>query len=135
MYTRVVYLMILVIGIGIGISVTYFQFHSNSMKYLDNNQLLERVFVYSNTLISDDNYACEGKRANTVGSVIASLLALNEINKVNMLTYGCFSDTCSVSVSSCQPWQDQECSTRYLKFNLDNDNKIKPNTFSCLDMP
>lgn len=94
---------------------------------------------YSNEPISPHNYACEGKPLKTVGSVVASLLELNKINKVNMLAYGCFndgsSDSCTISVSGCSHWQNSECSSRILKFNIDSNSNIKPNTFSCIDVP
>ncbi|WP_065187574.1 hypothetical protein [Shewanella woodyi] len=135
MLTRLIYLIIFIVGITLGASSTYLYFHDNSEQRPDTHELIEKILKYSNIPISADNNACEGKAVKTVGSVVASLLELNKMNKVNMLTYGCFGNSCTVSVSSCQPWQDSECSSRFLKFNVDSSNEIKPNTFSCFDMP
>lgn len=135
MFSRMIYLVFLVIGVGIGITATYLNFHTHYQKKLDNHEMLENILKHSSSLISDENYACDGKLVKTVGSVVASLLELNAMNQINMLTYGCFNDTCTMSVSNCKPWQDQECSTRFLKYNIDKSNKIKLNTFSCFDMP
>ncbi|HDY7997967.1 TPA: hypothetical protein ACGUON_004565 [Vibrio vulnificus] len=130
-----IYLVFFVVGVTFGVLLTYVHFYENLQQGSDTHELMERVLEYSNVPISADNYACEGKPLRTVGSVVASLLEFNKINKVNTLTYGCFSDSCTISVSSCQPWRDSECSSRFLKFNIENNNEINPDTFSCIDMP
>ncbi|WP_282175942.1 hypothetical protein [Vibrio nereis] len=132
---KLMYLTIFFIGVTSGVSGSYVYFYVNKQQASETSELMERILEYSNTSILSDNYACEGKQVKTVGSVVASLLELNKINKVNMLTYGCFKDICTVSVSNCQPWKGRECSSRFLKFNIDRSNEIKPNTFSCFDMP
>ncbi len=130
-----IYLVFFVVGVTFGVLLTYVHFYENLQHGSDTHELMERVLEYSNVPISADNYACEGTPLRTVGSVVASLLEFNKINKVNMLTYRCFSDSCTISVSSCQPWRDSECSSRFLKFNIENNNEINPDTFSCIDMP
>ena len=134
MLHKILYPLIFVSGILIGCCMSYMHFYDDSEQYSD-IVLLEKIFNYSNSTISDENNRCEGKPVKTVGDVVASLLELNTINKVNMLAYGCFNDTCSMSVSACPPWQESECSSRFLKFNIDNRNKIKANTFICFDIP
>ncbi|MCR9906961.1 hypothetical protein NB545_05695 [Vibrio campbellii] len=129
------YLVVFGVGVTCGVLLTYAHFYENLQQKSDTHELMERVLEYSNVPISADNYACEGKPLRTVGSAVASLLEFNKSNRLNMLTYGCFSDSCTISVSSCQPWRDSECSSRFLKFNIANNSEINPDTFSCIDMP
>ena len=135
MLNRIGYLLILAFGFALGASVTYVCFYDFSQQAPNAQERLESVLAHSNSLISDDNYSCDGKREDTVGSVVASIIELNQLNKVNMLTYGCYTDTCTISVSTCKPCQDSECSSRFLRFAIDGESNIKPDTFTCLDIP
>jgi len=135
MLNRMVYLLVFVSGLMLGVGSCYFYFYQASNQYLGENELVEKVISYADTSILDENYACEGKPVKTVGAVVASLIELNTINKVDSLVSGCFEDTCTMSVSDCSPWEGSECSTRFLKVNLDSNHQIKPTTFTCFDMP
>ena len=125
----------LIVGVVLGVSVTYVSFYSDSYQRSDTNDLMVKILEHSNTSISDDNYSCEGVAVKTVGAVVASLLENNKINKVNNLKYGCLENTCRMSVSSCQPWQSNECSSRFLTFNINSNNEVEKNSFNCFDMP
>jgi len=132
---KIIYFLMLILGIALGSLFTWINTYAEIHNFYDEYELLERTLAYSNTSISDENNSCEGPPVKTVGAVIASLLELNKINNRNMLTYGCFNDTCSMSITMCTPWKDFECSSRFLKFNVDSDNTILPSTFMCFDMP
>jgi hypothetical protein len=132
---KTIYLIILVFGLMVGTALSWVYFYTHSQANSDNQQLLENLLQYANTAITNDNYACTGKPVKTVGATIASLLELNSTSKINSLSYGCFKETCTVSVTSCAPWQTNECSSRFLTFTIDGSNNIQPNTFSCFDLP
>ena len=40
-----------------------------------------------------------------------------------------------MSISDCKPWQGSECSSRFLKFDLNKMGKIDVGSFTCFDMP
>ena len=42
---------------------------------------------------------------------------------------------CWISVNECNLWQDTECSVRILRFDLDEEDQILPDSFVCLDVP
>ena len=135
MLNKIIYVLILIVGIALGSLFTWINTYTEIQNSHDDQELLEKILAYSNTSISDENNSCEGQPVTTVGAAVASLLELNKVNKRNMLTYGCFSDTCSMSITMCKPWKDFECSSRFLKFNIDADKKILPSTVMCFDMP
>ena len=98
-------------------------------------ELLEEMLSYSEIVISEEHYSCEGKPVKTVGAVVASLLESNNSHTRNILSYGCYGLVCTMSVSNCKPWQESECGSRYLKFNLNNVGNIEASSFTCFDMP
>jgi len=94
---------------------------------------------YSNILIPAKNFNCEGvaftgSRA-TVGDVMASMMNSNLTSTRNQQSFECIENVCTLSISDCKPWQSSECSTRFLKYELDQQQKIKPNSFNCIDVP
>ncbi len=99
------------------------------------HQFLESVLNYSTVEITDDNYSCYGEQSKTVGGVIASLLEFNNRQERNSLSYGCYNLVCTMSISDCKPWQESECSSRFLKFELNKEDKINIDTFTCFDIP
>ena len=99
------------------------------------HQFLENVLNHSAVKITDDNYSCYGEQSKTVAGVIASLLEINNRNERNFLSYGCYNLVCSMSISDCKPWQASECSSRFLKFDLNKMGKIDVGSFTCFDMP
>lgn len=98
-------------------------------------ELLEEMLSYSEIVISEEHYSCEGKPVKTVGAVVASLLESNNSHTRNVLSYGCYGLVCTMSVSNCKPWQESECGSRYLKFNLNSAGDIEASSFTCFDMP
>lgn len=126
---------IFLLGAATGLFSAWVCSYRESPPAADQQRLLENVMRYASTEIAAEHYACEGSPVTTVGAVIASLLEMNNTTSRNRLSYGCYNGVCTLSVSSCKPWQDQECSTRFLKFELDSQQRILPESFSCLDMP
>jgi len=96
---------------------------------------LSELLIHSNVSIDNQQFACEGLKENSVGAVVASLLEANHSYPLNRLNYGCYQDYCSLSVSSCLPWQSSECSERFLRFKRDLSRQIEPQSFSCFDVP
>jgi len=126
---------LLILGIILGGVSVFMYFHKTNYQDYVYSGLVEKVLKYSNQMITDENNSCEGEPINTVGDVVASLLEMNKYNKVNMLSYGCFNDTCTMSLSTCQPWDGEECSSRFLKFNINEQSEIRADSFVCFDMP
>lgn len=96
---------------------------------------LSELLAHANTPIDNQQFACEGLGENSVAAVVASLLEANNSYPLNRLNYGCYQDYCSLSVSSCLPWQSSECSERFLRFKRDSSLLIEPQSFSCFDVP
>jgi len=96
---------------------------------------IEDVLKYSSTPITEANFSCEGDTAHNVGAVIASMMELNNTYKRNMLSFGCYQNICTLMLSSCMPWQWEECGNRILKFEIDDSSQIQTSTFSCIDIP
>jgi len=126
---------VFLLGTATGLFSAWVCSYRESPPAAEQQPLLENVVRYASTEIAAENYACEGRPVTTVGAVIASLLEINNTTSRNRLSYGCYNEVCTLSVSSCKPWQDQECSTRFLKFERDSQQQILPDSFSCLDMP
>ncbi|MCL1036104.1 hypothetical protein L2750_02900 [Shewanella submarina] len=124
-----------VVGIGVGVICQWLSSYGEIEPVTGNNLPLEKVLNYANVQISDDNYACEGKRARTVGAVVASLVEFNARHSRNMLSLGCSEGICTLSYTDCKPSQIHECSSRILKFHTDTAGKIDRSTFSCIDLP
>jgi hypothetical protein len=128
---------ILLLGFGvlIGSGVTWVASYYPLLEKPQDKIELGEVLKYSNTIITKDNYSCEGEIQETVGDVVASIIDLNSQHKRNNLSFGCYGDTCALAVSNCMPWQNQECGNRILRFNIDSNDEILESTFTCIDMP
>ena len=129
------YILLLATGIAIGATVSWVNSWYPDRSYVRDKITLGDVLKYSNVLISDDNFSCEGDVKHDVGSVTGSIIELNNLHKRNMLSFGCYQNICTLSVSSCMPWQDQECGNRILKFDINAANEIDTASFTCLDIP
>ncbi len=130
-----IYLIILFVGILIGSSYVWISSYSDTSGNYENTIELEKVLKYSNTQIKDNNFSCEGETGRTVGAVIGSIYDINNHNIRNMVSLSCFNNTCVVSISNCKPWQSQECGSRHLTFEIDNEKEIDSTTFKCIDVP
>ncbi len=129
------YSSIIIVSFFFGSMISWSYSYYPHLNYIQDKIKIEDILKYSNTSISKDNFACEGKVKYNVGSVVGSIIELNNLNKRNMLTFGCFENTCTIMVTNCMPWINQECGSRILKFNIDNKNKIISTSFNCIDMP
>ncbi len=119
----------------IGGGIVWVISHGEYEALADQREFIESILYNSEIEISQDNNSCEGKPVKTVGAVVASLLESNSTHKRNTLTYGCYESVCTMSVSNCKPWQESECGSRFLKFNINKQGIIDVSTFSCFDMP
>ncbi len=128
-------ILLLVVGASFGAIIMWVNSYYPPAPYSQDAAAFANILKHSNVSISDDNYSCEGKPVTTVGAVFGSIIEFNNLYKRNMLSYGCINNTCALSVSSCMPWQSQECGSRILKFEIDENNVIQTNTFACIDMP
>lgn len=126
----------LIIGIIIGSFTVYIQSYQNIIEQPPTPTIsLGELFKHTNTIISEDNYSCEGPKLETVGDVMASIYERSLYKARNMFAFGCYEQTCSLSETSCKPWQSSECGSRILRFELSKQNKIDKESFTCLDMP
>ena len=128
---------IVLIGIGaiIGGSVMWISSYYPKSEYVDDKISIADILGHSRIAISKSNFSCQGTVDANVGSVVGSIIELNSVNKRNMLSFGCFQNICTLVVASCAPWQNEECGSRFLKFEIDDANKIQSDTFSCIDIP
>ncbi len=126
---------ILFLGIAIGwlCSWVYSYFPSHNESNLDVN--LDDIFKFSNTIIESHNYSCEGDDNRIVGAVLGSIFQSNIDNTRNTVSLDCFENKCGLIFNYCKPWQSQECGSRILRFDLNNDDEIIPESFVCIDLP
>jgi hypothetical protein len=100
---------------------------------------IAHLLRYSNTLIKAENFNCDYVELTgikpTVGNVVASMVSSNLGYIRNRHSFQCFENNCTFSLTDCLPWQATECSTRFLKYELDNKLRIKPESFNCFDVP
>lgn len=128
-------LFLLAVGAAIGSAATWTNSYKIKAATFEEEVSIEKLLAHSTIEITDSNYACEGKPLKTVGAVVASIIEYNNLSTRNRLSYGCVNNTCSLSISSCKPWQLEECGDRILKFDINDQNGIKLHTFACIDMP
>lgn len=100
---------------------------------------LSQLIRYANIPMPPENFSCEFSGViglkPTVGNVVASIISSNLTTMRNRQSFGCFENTCSLSISNCQPWQSNECSERFLRYEIDKQGVINPKTFACFDVP
>ena len=128
-------ILLVALGVLIGACFMWVNSYYPPLKYTKDKVGLQNILKYSSTIMTKDNYSCEGETKETVGDVVASIIEINNRYKRNMLSQGCYNDTCTLSVTNCMPWQNQECGSRILRFNINKENVIKESTFTCIDMP
>lgn len=135
MKKTLIYAALILLGVIIGGSISWFLSYYPSYDYNHDKITIEDILKHSNVTMTKNNFACEGELKQNVASVIGSILELNNLNKRNMLSFGCFQNICTIMVSNCMPWQSQECGSRILKVYINKKNEIQPDTFSCIDIP
>lgn len=135
MRNSIVLILGLVMGIAVGAVAAWVTSYLPVDRENGEEDVLKKLLAHSSVEISPDNNACEGEPLKTVGDAMASLIAMNATTVRNRLSYGCYNSVCTVSVSECKPWEESECSTRFLKVDLDSDGSIDASSFACFDMP
>ena len=121
-------------GLFIGFTLFWIKSHT-TVNINDKNIMLTQIIKSSGTTITPENFSCEGDTESTVGAVAASILEYNLIYDRNRVSLGCFEKICNLSVSYCPPWKTVECGSRLLKFEIDENNRIQEESFTCIDMP
>jgi hypothetical protein len=100
-----------------------------------NQHSFTEIIPYINHRIPKENLsACYEFNGQTVGDVLASVIDLNRINKINKMHFNCIEQTCFIGTSSCNKYKSSECGSRVLQFDRVN-NKIIESSFQCLDIP
>ncbi|CCO45517.1 conserved hypothetical protein [Vibrio nigripulchritudo SOn1] len=100
----------------------------------ESDALLSQVLKHANVPLRQEQRACY-YNSETVGDVVASLVSNNMQNHINRLDAGCFEQTCTISLSSCLPWETSECDQTLLKYETAQNGSIKPETFQCISIP
>lgn len=135
MRNSVVLILGLIVGIAVGAGAGWVTLYLPADREIGEEEVLKKLLEHSTVEISPDNNVCEGEPLKTVGDAMASLIAMNAKTVRNRLSYGCYNGVCTVSVSECLPWEESECSTRFLKVDLDSEGSIDASSFTCFDMP
>ncbi|QDP01181.1 hypothetical protein [Thalassotalea sp. PS06] len=94
---------------------------------------VEQILEHANVAISANN--CEGESLETVGDVMASILEINQSSRINRTGLSCDEIHCWYSISECNPWQSNECGSRLLRFEVNQDKTIVASSFQCLEIP
>lgn len=103
------------------------------------SEQLALLLSYSHTPIPAENFNCAAIPLTgltpTVGNVLASMMSANLTFVRNQQSLDCIGNVCSLSITDCKPWQSSECSTRFLRYEIDKHQRIKSNSFNCIDVP
>jgi hypothetical protein len=108
---------------------------------LDENssEILHQVFIDAHVSIDRINNHCEN--VLTVSEVLTDLIVSELRSKVSKLKLNCELDKtgkgrrCWLLFSDCRPWQSIECGSRHLGFEVDQNVRIVPGSYSCVDVP
>ena len=122
-------------GIVVGGGVFWISSHKSERTYSNKKIGYEQLLKHSDVKISKNNFHCENYVGRDVAAIFGSILEFNDNSIRNKLTLQCWGAECALMVSSCLPWQSQECGQRALKFELNKKNEIIPSTFKCFDIP
>jgi hypothetical protein len=122
-------------GIVLGVVITWHHFHDTEIDLGHENISYEKVMDLSGQHILEENFSCENYVGRSVGEVFSYILELNNSRYMNTLSRSCFGDKCSISASTCRPWQSDSCGSVILYFELISGSKIDPTSFKCIQMP
>jgi hypothetical protein len=138
----------IVIGIQVGmvfggLAVWTGTYSNTSNADADNRPFLEsqmtRLVRYANTPIQAHSFSCNNVLLTglkpTVGNVLAAMTSSNMASIRNRQSFECIDNTCSLSITDCKPWQNGECGSRFLTYEIDKKQRIKPKSFNCIDVP
>ena len=126
-----------------GIAVWCGTFSNTSGFSVEKSENIQRkisdLVRYANTPIAIDKFSCDsliqsGMRP-TVGNVLASMMSSNLTTIRNRQQFDCFENTCSLSISDCKFWHGSECNQRFLQYQINEQKRVQPATFSCFDIP
>lgn len=130
-----IYVILILLGGSIGSIVTWYNSYSKSEITSDYTQDLEKLLLISGTSISEENMNCENWFDNKVSSVLSELIHQNMFYKRNISKFSCTGNVCYFSLSYCKPWQTEECSEVYLKYEIDINRDIVKESIMCILMP
>ena len=135
MKSIVMSLAVFLIGISIGIFGAWVSSYSLTRENLKESFRVEDLLQYSDVKIDPKNFICDNNTSKDVGSVVGSIIDLNIKDFRNKISIRCYENVCVLNFSNCQPWQKDSCGGRSLSFKLDEESKIVPSTFTCIDAP
>ncbi len=96
---------------------------------------LTKFLSSSNISITDDNFSCENEVERNAGKLFAKMVGNSMAHTASTMTAGCTNLTCSITYNYCKPWQNMECGSRILVYEIDLKHSIKADSFKCLDLP
>ncbi len=134
-YRYVIYVILIASGSALGSLVTWYNSYSTKEITSDYVQDFERLLLKSDTIIIDENMSCENWFDNKISSVLSDLIYQNMFNNRNMTTFSCIDNVCYFSLSYCKPWQSQECSTVFLKYEIESNRDIIEDSVMCIVAP
>ncbi len=131
---------LLIMASGLGWTAHWF-FVNVSLRPHDaiTHNVLRQIFSDANTLISQSNNHCDA--VLTVSDALSLMVTAELRSKISQMSLNCAPDVgentnrCRLNYSDCRPWQSSECGSRFLTFDLDNDEKIVRGSYSCIDVP
>lgn len=118
-----------------GVILAWFYIHSIEKRQGGQSFQLEDIFASSTQRIADEKFHCEDYIGRSVGSVLANIFDSNHAGYLNAINQSCFGNKCSISHSSCKPWQSDSCGSTVLYFELNTEDQIDPLSFSCVQVP
>lgn len=138
----------IVIGVQIGVLMgglaVWAGTYANSGNFITGStqrvsEQLALLLSHNHMQISAENFNCADVPLTglqpTVGNVLASMMSANLVSVRNQQSFECINNICTFSTTDCKPWQSSECSTRILKYELDQKQRIKSDSFHCIDVP
>ncbi|MES2820869.1 MAG: hypothetical protein V4812_17995 [Pseudomonadota bacterium] len=128
-------LLSLVVGGFVGASVVWIDAYLPQPAQQTNIVSLSKLLELSHVHIAQDHYFCESADDRTVGAVVGSIFEWNLDNIRNRVNLSCSQGRCELSISQCGPWQNSECGSRILSFEVTPNKDIAAGTFQCLDIP
>ncbi len=140
-YGRLHFIFVFLIGFIAGcLFLTFFLDQNAASIDPRSNPSVEEMLRYTGSMISGDNFHCEGIEGNSVGSVIGSMIRMNGGSSSKGFSYRCEKEGgdyyCMLSVSHGSCFMGGECGDRILRgtFNASSQSFIS-SEFSCIDVP
>lgn len=125
----------LIVGLLVGWHALSVCSQLSEPSYIPDEINYESIFEYSSTVISEDDFICEGYQQRTVGAVLSSIFKANTNRLLNGINASCSNGECAIGYSSCKSWQSDSCGSTILKFSVDTNGVINGGSFKCLQVP